>query len=220
MDDEGKLLLLEEYSPYGATTFRATDKKIVQRTPSYRFSNYLRDTKETGLYFCQTRYLALWLGRWISPDPLGTADGLNMYRRVSNDPINFQNSCGTMKQPRTSGGGGYDQRPGPSRPSNVQQGLQLGIERHVLNFNGGRAHIWSSIVEFDGPMTSEHLVRASRLAYNEMEADFANSGGHRALGGGMPGVMTAYVLSAMPNMVIFSSSAKKAGLGDGARGTT
>jgi RHS repeat-associated protein len=79
VDGEGKLLSLEGYLAYGATTFRATDKRKIQAPSSYRYSGYVRDTEETGLYFCETRYYAEWIGRWTSPDQLGIAAGLNSF---------------------------------------------------------------------------------------------------------------------------------------------
>ena len=35
------------------------------------------------------RYYAPWLGRWISPDPAGTVDGLNLYAFVRGNPIRY-----------------------------------------------------------------------------------------------------------------------------------
>ncbi|KAI1112286.1 65kDa B protein-domain-containing protein [Nemania sp. NC0429] len=239
VDHQGKLLSLEEYSPYGATTFRAMDKKKVQTTSSYRFSNYLRDTEETGFYFCHTRYLASWLGRWISPDPLGTADGLNMYRYVSNDPVNFMDSSGTMQHRRGCGGGRDDgQRPSTSRggggggggrggggrggggyqregrPRTPIRPGTLGIQRHVVEFDGRANHLWSSVVDFDGPVTNQHLVLASQMGYIEMVRNYY-SGHIRGRRGGIPTVMTAYRMDSNPNRIILSSSTKSAGGGEG-----
>jgi RHS repeat-associated protein len=85
LDDSGEVLSFEEFSPYGATTYdAAVSLKVGKR---YRFSAKERDT-ETGLYYFENRYLIPWLGRWLSPDPLGTQDGLNVYCYVSCDPIN------------------------------------------------------------------------------------------------------------------------------------
>ena len=85
LDDTGKLISLEEYAPYGATTYDATANLKIQKR--YRFSAKERD-KETGFYYFENRYLMPWLGRWLSPDPIGTGDGLNVYCYVGCDPVN------------------------------------------------------------------------------------------------------------------------------------
>ncbi|KAI0435139.1 65kDa B protein-domain-containing protein [Xylaria sp. FL1042] len=231
VDDDGKLLSLEEYSPYGATTFRVTDKKRVQKTPSYRYSGYLRDTEETGFYFCQTRYYASWLGRWTSPDPLGIIDGLNTYRYVGNDPINFRDSRGTTGE-HNSGGDEEDWEkvlsPKASRAARGPEEIpadsaNLGIQRRELL--GGKVHLWSSVVEFSRPLTNAELTAASRVAYNHMKESYGQL--QRDLKTkkitnqktnwteplhqeGMPTVMTAFAPTGIPNTVIFSSSAKAA----------
>ncbi|EPS42087.1 hypothetical protein H072_3881 [Dactylellina haptotyla CBS 200.50] len=96
LDDNGRLISYEEYSAFGASTYRATDGAI-EAPRKYRFANQERD-EETGLYYCKSRYFAPWLGRWISPDPLGTIDGNNIYVYCGNDPINFKDPSGTMRQ--------------------------------------------------------------------------------------------------------------------------
>ncbi|KAI8946082.1 virulence plasmid 65kDa B protein-domain-containing protein [Xylaria longipes] len=230
VDDEGNLLSLEEYSPYGATTFRATDKKRIRTSASYRYSGYLRDTEETGLCFCNTRYYASWLGRWASPDPLGIADGLNAYSYVGNDPINYVDSCGTMRTAARSDGD-RDRTHASARPSTSGSHRapstarrDLGIERHELSTGRNRVHLWSSVVKFEHRLTPKELTRAARMAYGEMGRSFSRlrkdrygeysqsqRGEGRSLPAhAMPTVMTAYAPDAIPKTVIFSSSAKAA----------
>jgi RHS repeat-associated protein len=93
LDDVGNLLSFEEFSPYGATTYdAAATLKINKR---YRFSSKERDT-ETGLYYFENRYLMPWLGRWLSPDPIGTQDGPNVYCYTGCDPVNKVDPTGQM----------------------------------------------------------------------------------------------------------------------------
>ena len=54
----------------------------------YRYSGKLRDDS-TGLYYYEYRYYAPFIGNWLSPDPLGPVDGLNLYRFVRNNPMRF-----------------------------------------------------------------------------------------------------------------------------------
>ncbi|KAH8690093.1 virulence plasmid 65kDa B protein-domain-containing protein, partial [Talaromyces proteolyticus] len=94
VDDLGQVISLEEYSPFGSTTYRAT-RSDVDAPAKYRFSGYPRDTQDTGLYHCGVRYYAAWIGQWTSPDPLGVLDGLNGYCYVGNDPVNKVDTQGT-----------------------------------------------------------------------------------------------------------------------------
>lgn len=93
LDDQGQLISYEEYSPFGACTYVSRGKAITAPR-EYRFSKYLRDS-ETGLDYCNARYYASWLGRWMSADPMGTVDGPNLYRYSRNDPIQFSDADGT-----------------------------------------------------------------------------------------------------------------------------
>ncbi|KAL3467024.1 hypothetical protein BJX64DRAFT_284173 [Aspergillus heterothallicus] len=95
LDDTGGLISYEEYTPFGSTILCAFTRDI-EAPRRYRYAGYERDC-ETGLFFCDKRYYAPWLGRWTSPDPLGSADGLNLYRYVGNDPINMFDPTGTRK---------------------------------------------------------------------------------------------------------------------------
>jgi RHS repeat-associated protein len=93
LDDQGGVLSYEEYSPYGHTTYRALANQV--DAPSrYRFAGKERD-KETGLYCYGKRYYAAWIGRWISADPGGTADGTNVFCYVRCNPVRYKDSGGT-----------------------------------------------------------------------------------------------------------------------------
>jgi RHS repeat-associated protein len=92
LDDEAQLLTMEEYSPYGSTTFQASTATL--ETPKrYRYTGKERD-EETGLSYHGARYLAPWLGRWILGDPGGTKDGLNTYTYVNGNPIRMSDPSG------------------------------------------------------------------------------------------------------------------------------
>ncbi|KAK0390685.1 hypothetical protein NLU13_0188 [Sarocladium strictum] len=94
LDSESLIVSYEEYSPFGSPTVSYHGRSI--EAPSrYRFASYLRDV-ETGFHYCQARYYVTSLGRWLSPDPLDTIDGPNLYAYVANDPINFHDPTGTM----------------------------------------------------------------------------------------------------------------------------
>ncbi|MDA5537321.1 RHS repeat-associated core domain-containing protein, partial [Yersinia mollaretii] len=48
------------------------------------------------------RYYIPWLGRWLSADPAGTVDGLNLFSMVGNNPITFHDSDGLRKTGRAA----------------------------------------------------------------------------------------------------------------------
>ncbi|MGB7128510.1 MAG: RHS repeat-associated core domain-containing protein [Candidatus Rhabdochlamydia sp.] len=48
-----------------------------------------RIDKEIGLIYFGYRYYDPEIGRWISPDPLGTIDGLNLYAYAHNNPMTY-----------------------------------------------------------------------------------------------------------------------------------
>ncbi len=49
---------------------------------------------ETGLYQVRNRYYHPTLGRWVSRDPIGYADGMNVYEYVASCPITYLDAQG------------------------------------------------------------------------------------------------------------------------------
>ena len=87
LDGTGALVNREEYLPYGATSFGSFGRK------RYRFGGHERDG-ESDLYYAGARYYMPWLGRWASPDPAGTVDGLNLYAYVRGNPMRYGDPTG------------------------------------------------------------------------------------------------------------------------------
>ncbi|NDY43590.1 RHS repeat-associated core domain-containing protein [Dissulfurirhabdus thermomarina] len=50
--------------------------------------------EETGLHYNWHRYYDPAAGRYLTPDPLGLAGGINRYPYVQNDPVNFVDPSG------------------------------------------------------------------------------------------------------------------------------
>jgi RHS repeat-associated protein len=86
-NEDGEVISLEEYYPYGASAYRASRSDQDLSLKRYRFTGKERD-EETGLDYFGVRYYASWLGRWTSGDPGGFVDGLNLYRYTRNNPVN------------------------------------------------------------------------------------------------------------------------------------
>jgi RHS repeat-associated protein len=59
----------------------------------YQFDGYRYDP-ETGLYYTGARYYSPELGRFLQPDPIGTAGGANLYAYASNDPLSYTDPSG------------------------------------------------------------------------------------------------------------------------------
>ena len=92
LDADGKLISEEGYYPFGGTAWRAARNVLEAKYRTIRYSGKEHDA--SGLYYYGHRYYAPWLQRWISPDPAGTVDGLNLYCMVGNNPVRFADSQG------------------------------------------------------------------------------------------------------------------------------
>lgn len=87
VDAQGKPISQEVYYPYGGTAWLAGRREVETSYKTIRYSGKERDA--TGLYYYGARYYVPWLQRWLSPDPAGDVDGLNLYRFVQNNSLKF-----------------------------------------------------------------------------------------------------------------------------------
>lgn len=86
LDNSARLISHEGYYPFGGTAWWAARSSVEAKYKVVRHSGKERDA--SGLYYYGLRYYAPWLMRWISADPEGFVDGLNLYCMVRNNPIN------------------------------------------------------------------------------------------------------------------------------------
>lgn len=146
-DNTGNVLSYEEYSAFGQTTYQATESSLAI-PKSYRFSGKEKDS-ETGLYYFGARYYAAWLGRWISPDPIGTGDGLNVYCYVNCNPIilvDLDGRSGKGKQPKKPTGLGassYNRSQEHDKYKKVEEATKKehGIEASPHYFDGRKVFV-------------------------------------------------------------------------------
>lgn len=96
LDRKAQLLSYEEYYPYGGTAIMAGKNQTEFKQKQYRYSGKEKDAA-TGLYYYGMRYYCTWLGRWLSADPAGTIDGLNLYAFVGGNPVSHVDIGGMMK---------------------------------------------------------------------------------------------------------------------------
>ncbi|CDH20542.1 hypothetical protein XBKQ1_2660001 [Xenorhabdus bovienii str. kraussei Quebec] len=96
VDGDGNLISLEEYYPYGGTAVWTARSQTEADYKTVRYSGKERDA--TGLYYYGYRYYQPWVGRWLSADPAGTVDGLNLYTMVRNNPATFRDKDGLIRE--------------------------------------------------------------------------------------------------------------------------
>jgi insecticidal toxin complex protein TccC len=84
VDRDADLISEELYYPFGGTAWWAARSAVEADYKTVRYSGRERD--DSGLYYYGARYYAPWLQRWISPDPAGAVDGLNLYAFARNNP--------------------------------------------------------------------------------------------------------------------------------------
>ncbi len=87
VDGAGGWINREEYFPYGETSFGSFTRK------RYRFTGKEPD-EESGLYYHGARYYAPWLARWLSCDPAGMVDGVNLYTYALDNPAKLTDRDG------------------------------------------------------------------------------------------------------------------------------
>lgn len=99
LDADADLISLEEYYPYGGTAVWAARSQVEADTKYVRYSGKERDA--TGLYYYGYRYYQPWIGRWLSADPAGIDDGLNLFRMVRNNPMTLIDRDGRVAVTRS-----------------------------------------------------------------------------------------------------------------------
>jgi RHS repeat-associated protein len=95
LDETARLISREEFHPYGTSAYRAISSALEAPAKRYRYSGLERD-EESGLGYHSARYYAPVLGRWSSADPLGLADGLNVFAYARGSPVVFGDSSGSQ----------------------------------------------------------------------------------------------------------------------------
>ncbi|MDN2484179.1 RHS repeat protein [Kosakonia sacchari] len=97
VDGSGELISQEEYYPYGGTALFAARSQLEADYKTIRYSGKEQDA--TGLCSYGYRYYQPWVGRWLSADPAGGIDGINLFRMVRNNPLKFMDYSGLSPTP-------------------------------------------------------------------------------------------------------------------------
>lgn len=115
-DEAGSLISEEVFYAYGGSAWWAGNDRVKASDKTRRFSGRERDS--TGLDYFGARYYMSWWHRWLSPDPVGEVDGLNLYCMAGNNPVTFFDVGGYVR-------------------SNVNSGQEDGYADLVSNFSAG-----------------------------------------------------------------------------------
>jgi len=86
--DDGSLLARYDYKPYGE---RVLVSGTYEATKGFTGHDYL---PEAGMILTRYRAYDPLTGRWLSPDPIEEAGGMNLYGYVLGDPINLYDPDG------------------------------------------------------------------------------------------------------------------------------
>lgn len=95
LDAHALIISHEKYYPYGRTAWWAGRDKVEASYRTLRYSGQEQDA--TCLFYYGQRYYMPWRQRWLSADPGGAHDGLNLYRMVGGNPIGFVDFQGLAK---------------------------------------------------------------------------------------------------------------------------
>ncbi len=99
VDESGMLVGKYEYSAYGKCTILLDTDKIATINP-FRFKCYYYD-RESGMYYCQTRYFVPEWGRWLNADNVGflqfdNINGMNLFAYCNNNPVMYADPSGQI----------------------------------------------------------------------------------------------------------------------------
>jgi RHS repeat-associated protein len=131
VDHEAVVITYEEYHAYGTTSFHTSQIDVGVNTRRFRFAGGERD-EHTGFYHYGKRYYAAWLVRWISPDPIGTAGGRNLYQYARNNPVMLKDLAGTAPEDPDN--------PDPLPGVKIRVGIQKGKVKAKIEPSSGKGN--------------------------------------------------------------------------------
>jgi RHS repeat-associated protein len=131
LDTNGTTVSLEEYYPFGETSFGSYAKK------RYRFCGKEKD-EESGLYYYGMRYYSPWTCRFINVDPLAKKYPFyTPYQYAGNQPIIAIDEDGLEPDPETATATQTNESQGTTTTENSQDSTSEGTYNSNGEYNNG-----------------------------------------------------------------------------------
>lgn len=161
------------YSPYGNTVALGADAAL----NAIRYTS--READPGGLYFYRARYYdpTLGGGRFLSEDPTGLLDGLNVYAYVGNSPLSHVDSDGLARKKRpelrperlvpipTPGSSGRQASSGSIAPIPFPPPFSRAQERGKFCESPGLSMVWQELLPYRGSTRTNNMSGKDRRYY-------------------------------------------------------
>jgi RHS repeat-associated protein len=143
-DSDGLVVWEAKYDAFGKAAVDAGSTV----TNNLRFPGQYYDS-ETGLHYNWHRYYNPETGRYLTPDPIGLAGGINLYQYANANPVNFYDPYGLFWD--------WKKLFGPATKYCTKRSIRPWLEKHVSSPAGQRI-IMSGIQGFTGGFVSGSIV--------------------------------------------------------------
>jgi RHS repeat-associated protein len=143
-NDAGQVVEQYLYDAYGTPSVfdaagnpRAGNASVYDNHALWKSASGYEWLASPALYHCRARFYLPEHGRFLQPDPIGQAGGLNIYTYCGNDPVNGADSSG-LADPYPS-----------TQPSQAESGLPAGVQPGV-EYGYGPGNIFTGSFDSSG----------------------------------------------------------------------
>jgi RHS repeat-associated protein len=158
IDGSGSWIQREEFTPYGESSFGGFARK------RYRYTGKERN-EESGLNYHGARYYSPWLARWLSCDPAGMADGLNIYAYTRNNPLNHVDPDGASSRDGGTAVSSSDVNGTPPTPEELGPSRAIPQRSEVAGYVNEANPTYSQLDDCFSVSNGPPLLTEERLKY-------------------------------------------------------